>query len=118
MVTIGPGGSAALLIVIGTGLCHRRGMPKRWIVTYTGDVYDRINGADQDQFSSLIRAEEKNRPTKLVVADEMGVNGGALVFKTGGEVITVFSPTAYWIVELDKSFAAQQGLSDEGAEST
>jgi hypothetical protein len=106
MVTIGPGGTTALLIVNGTGLCHRRRMPKRWIVTYTGDVFDRINGADQDQFSSLLKAEARNKPTKEVEADEMSVNGGALVFKSGGEVTTVFSPTSYWLVELDKSFTA------------
>jgi hypothetical protein len=98
-------------------------MPKRWIVTYTGEVYDRINGADQDQFSSLLRDEAKNKPTKEVIADEMAVNGGALVFKTGGEVTVVFSPTSYWLVELDKTFApayADPGQADpaQRAEST
>jgi hypothetical protein len=83
-------------------------MPKRWIVTYTGDVYDRINGANEDDFSNLLRETSTNKPTKAVVADEMGVNGGALVFKTGGEVSVVFSPTSYWLVELDKTFAAEQ----------
>ena len=108
MVTLGPCESAALLIVQSTGLCHRHFMPKRWIVTYTGDVYDRINGPDEGDFSSLLRVEAKNKPTKVVIADEMSVVGGALVFKTGGEADVVFSPTSYWIVELDKSFAAEQ----------
>ena len=92
-------------------------MPKRWIVTYTGDVYDRINGADQDQFDSLVRQDERIKPTKLVVADEMTVNGGALVFKSDGEIVTVFSPSAYWLVELDKSFAAEQAAA-EGSDSS
>ncbi len=83
-------------------------MPKRWIVTYAGEVYDRINGANQDDFSGLIREAGTNKPTKPVVADEMAVNGGALVFKTGGEVTTVFGPTSYWLVELDKTFAPDQ----------
>ena len=83
-------------------------MPKRWIVTYTGDVYDRINGANKDDFSGLLRETTTNKPTKAVVADEMTVVGGALVFKTGGEVTTVFSPTSYWLVELDKTFAGEQ----------
>jgi hypothetical protein len=92
-------------------------MPKRWIVTYTGDVYDRINGADQEDFSSLLREEAKTKPTKAVVADEMAVNGGALLFKTGGEVTVVFSPTSYWLVELDKTFAAEQAA-EQASEST
>ena len=91
-------------------------MPKRWRVTYTGAVYDRINGADQDQFTSLLKDEARNKPVKEVDADEMTVNGGALVFKTGGEVTTVFSPDAYWLVELEDSFAAEQGA-DPGASS-
>jgi hypothetical protein len=83
-------------------------MPKRWIVTYAGDVYDRLNGANQDDFSNLLRETSTNKPTKPVIADEMSVNGGALVFKSGGEVTTVFGPTSYWLVELDPTFKGGQ----------
>lgn len=80
-------------------------MPKRWIVTYTGAVFDVLNGPNGGQFSRL----EAKPPTTEVVADEMQVNGGALVFKTGGEVQVVYGPTSYWLCELEDDEAGTSG---------
>jgi len=70
-------------------------MPKRWKVTYAGAVFDAANGPHGGQFSAL----DVKAPTRIVEADEMEVNGGAVVFSTDGDVELVFSPDAYWLVE-------------------
>jgi hypothetical protein len=85
-------------------------MPKRWIVTYAGTVFDRLNSADQGQFGSLtVRS-----PLRTVEADELTVNGGALVFTVNGEATLVFGPDAYWLVELQDDTPAADGL-DQGS---
>jgi hypothetical protein len=71
-------------------------MPKRWIVTYSQTVFAAINGPDEGQFASLATRS----PNRVVVADELTVDGGALVFTVDGEATLVFGPEAYWQVEL------------------
>ncbi|MDX6324478.1 MAG: hypothetical protein QOK15_832 [Nocardioidaceae bacterium] len=82
-------------------------MPKRWIVTYTGEAFDRLNVAKPDEFST---SGERGGPGRVVEADELQINAGALVFKTRGEVHLVFGPTSYWLVELQESSSGRGDL--------
>jgi hypothetical protein len=86
-------------------------MPKRWIVTYAGAVFDRLNSADEGQFGSLtVRS-----PNRTVEADELEVSGGALVFSVNGEETLVFGPGAYWLVELQDDAPPEGGAVDAGS---
>jgi hypothetical protein len=79
-------------------------MPKRWIVTYSGEAFDRLNSTKAGQATT---SGERGGPGRVVVADELQVNSGALVFKVRGDVSLVFGPTAYWVVELEDDSAVK-----------
>jgi hypothetical protein len=76
-------------------------MPKRWKVTYAGAVFEAINGPDSSLFSSLTARS----PEREVEADDLQVEGGALVFSTHGEPVLVFGPDAYWLVEKQDDYS-------------
>jgi hypothetical protein len=72
---------------------------RRWDVYYTEDV-KRHKGVQHDPvgFRSELAADTLTDfdPDKVEVeADSLRVEGGALVFVTGGEISLVIGPTAY-----------------------
>ena len=71
-------------------------MPRQWKVVYSGAVTADVSGSADYGFAdsgALSGAE------KLVVADQLRVRSGALIFIKRGSVKEVFAAGSYWYVQ-------------------
>ena len=90
-------------------------MPKRWLVVFSGAVFDRYSADPEDV---LTRAGEVKGPSEVIEADDLTVHGGALVFRVAHVVVRVLAPGSYLFVRLLPPEASQQSSQDASQEAS